>query len=518
MIIATLKTLGPCLSTELTDYLVKQHRLKPDAARQRVSRAPAQVKRLAHLPFARKARFLYLQEQYASANYWHALRRAIYASKGAYARALGAVDARGIVPLEHFPIVSGAPVAQKKHISATTVLQRLIDASVLVKTELPGFGPCVMTKESYDSTEFPTSTYVAQARARQIGESILLDATKEWLRRLGIVSFNSVRSRSDQASPPMVGTFAWDLTGPSYLAALVTQSGKQLKPGIAVVDVLLRTKEVRLEHVEPFLYKVASLQALRKVGKTLFFFVANRYEPDAFRALRSAGIVPATPETLFGKDAADAFSELISTLTRAALGSLDPVKFNELFERLGKLEGAVGNMRGAFFELLVAEVVRKRSPAEVELNKICKGDDGKAEVDIWEVKPGIVARFIECKGNAPDSIVSHDEIKLWLDTRINRVRQHFARTSSWNGPLPRFELWTTGILSDESLEKIERTRSANASKFQIVVKGPNEIRAEFASINDPSLLRTIENHFLPPASQVVVYPRNRSDGSGNPAL
>lgn len=40
-------------------------------------------------------------------------------------------------------------------------------------------------------------------------------------------------------------------------------------------------------------------------------------------------------------------------------------------------------MRGALFELLVAEVVRRDHPAFVELNKVCKGKEGvKAEVDV----------------------------------------------------------------------------------------------------------------------------------------
>lgn len=61
-------------------------------------------------------------------------------------------------------------------------------------------------------------------------------------------------------------------------------------------------------------------------------------------------------------------------------------------------------MRGAFFELLVAEIVRKTSLAQIQLNKICTGEDGTAEVDVWELKEGIIARMIECKGIAPGTL------------------------------------------------------------------------------------------------------------------
>ena len=132
MVIEALNILGPCLSTDLTKYLIKTHHLNPTTARQRVSRAATEVKRLAHLPFQRNARFLYLKDDFASLQYWDNLYKAIYETRGAYARALGAVEARKIMPLGHFIIACGAPLAQKKHISADTVLKRLTSANVLV--------------------------------------------------------------------------------------------------------------------------------------------------------------------------------------------------------------------------------------------------------------------------------------------------------------------------------------------------------------------------------------------------
>ena len=110
MLADTLKALGPCLSTDLTDYLVTHRGLSPAAARQRVSRGAPQIKRLAHLPFARKARFLYHQDDYASPHYWESLYAAIFATNGPYARALGAVQAREVVPLGHFLGACGAPI------------------------------------------------------------------------------------------------------------------------------------------------------------------------------------------------------------------------------------------------------------------------------------------------------------------------------------------------------------------------------------------------------------------------
>ena len=500
MIVNALKRLGPCLSTDLTDYLVKQHRLTPAAARQRVSRAPAEVKSLGHLPFQRKSRFLYLQSDWASPRYWLNLYQAIDDTKGPYARALSAVRAREVLPIAHFRIACGAPIAQKKQISADAVLQRLVSANVLVKEPLPGLGDCVMTKQMSEALAQEQEFVIAMTRSRLIAESILLDSIKEWLRRLAFVSFDSIKVRSNEGVVPQVGTFAWDMTAPSYLAALTTWHKGTKKPGFVVCDVLLNDNDeaLLLKQVEPYLHKFRTLKALKNIGRTMFIFVAQRYDSEAFKALKTAGVVPATPESLFGVEVAEAFRELLVTLTNAALGALDPVKFDKLFNTLSKIEGAAGNMRGAFFELLVAEVVRKTSPAQIQLNKICTGKDGQtAEVDVWELKEGIIARMIECKGMAPGTMVDDEEVGKWLTTRITRVRHHLSKTPEFRCLKPYFELWTSGILSADALARIEKTRQVNVNQFELVVVGPEKLREKVQAVKDKALLKTFENHFIP---------------------
>ena len=345
MLADLLKVRGPCLSTDLTDYLVTNLQLSPAAARQRVSRGAPQIKRLAHLPFARRARFLYHQDDYASPQYWESLYAAIFATNGPYARALGAVQAREVVQSDHFLGACGAPIAQKKQLSACTVLDRMIAANVLVQQELPGLGPCVMAKKTHEQHWQSLNELAVATRSRLIAERVLLDSVREWLRRLAMVSFNTVRTRGDEM--PRVGTFAWDLTAPSYLTSVLTRlKDKGVKSGWVVCDVLL-IENAQLKHVEPFLHKVRSLTALRNIGRTMFMLVTQSYDAEAFKALRSAGIVPATPKSLFGEDVADSFRKLIQTLNEAAKGVVDPERFDQLFATLGKLEGAIGvNVRG----------------------------------------------------------------------------------------------------------------------------------------------------------------------------
>lgn len=498
MLADLVKAIGPCLSTDLTEFLVSKRGMTPGAARQRVSRGDPKVKRLAHLPFARKARFVYHQDDYASPRYWERLYDAIHAANGPYARALGAVQARELVPEAQFQAVCGAPLAQKKHISATTLLRRLIDANVLAIAKVPGLGMCVMSKKTYELHQHRSfDDLAAEVQARLVGEGILIESVKEWLRRLALVSYNKVHTRGPQM--PRVGTFAWDLAAPSYLTStIMRQKDKGVRPGWMVCDVLL-IERVQAAHIEPFLHKVQSTEALKNIGRTMYMLVAHGYEADAFKALRGAGIIPATPASLFGKDAAEGFRELAHTLQKAAKGVVDPEKFDQLFSKLGKLEGAVGNMRGTLFELLVAEVVRRKAGAQVKLNKICKGEDGIAEVDVYTANEGVEAIMIECKGIAPGTKVDDEEVGLWLTTRIKRVRHHLEQIG-WPGPLPKFELWTSGTLSEEARTRVEKTKNANANKFELRVLEAGDLRARVKELNDAPLLKIFEQHFLPQAA------------------
>ena len=90
-----LKESGPCLSTELAGRLIEQYGLTPEAARKRISRQPASVRRLAYLKFPRNARFVYLQDQYGSPWFWDARVKALLETSPAYGGAIAALRQRG---------------------------------------------------------------------------------------------------------------------------------------------------------------------------------------------------------------------------------------------------------------------------------------------------------------------------------------------------------------------------------------------------------------------------------------
>lgn len=114
-LIEALKQLGPTRSRRLVEHLTNKHGLKPENARQRLSRARDPVMRypLALLP--RKEAFYYLKDQRNSEQFWEHLLADLRETGAVYGAAIDALSAKGgIVPIDEFATISGAPLRLKK--------------------------------------------------------------------------------------------------------------------------------------------------------------------------------------------------------------------------------------------------------------------------------------------------------------------------------------------------------------------------------------------------------------------
>ncbi len=123
VLINLLKQHGPMLSSDLSKLLEAQYRLSPEAARKRVGRGCPGMNRLNHIVFPHRARFVYRQEDYGSPSFFRNLMDALRKTRSTYFAALQALEIRdNVMPKNHFLIACGAPIAQKKHISAESLL------------------------------------------------------------------------------------------------------------------------------------------------------------------------------------------------------------------------------------------------------------------------------------------------------------------------------------------------------------------------------------------------------------
>jgi len=335
-----------------------------------------------------------------------------------------------------------------------------------------------------------------EIRARLITEGILLQAVRMWIKNLGLGSYNKVVLRDDSETLPKVSTFAWDLTAPSYLGPMVGggNTGKQ-KPGFIVCDVLLGA-EVDEAGLRPFIYKSTTLRSLEKVGRCLQIFVADRYTPEAFALAKKKGIVPATPESLFGSEIAQGLAQLTMVLREAASFAVKPEVFNEVFSRLGKIEGAANNLRGSLFEFIAAELARREIAPDIIMNSILKDENGdQVEIDVISERNHKSVHFIECKGYAPFTTVPDELVKKWLTDRVPLIRKLALSHSVWKNLELHFEFWTTGILTPEAIEMIDQAKS-RIRKYSVDYRNAAKLRILASETKDKGLLKTLEQHFI----------------------
>lgn len=493
-----LKAVGPRLSSAVADHLVANLGLTPAAARKRVSRLGDEVGRLGYVTFPRKARFLYLRQQFGSPAYWENLIDALLAANSAYGLAIAALRQRGgLIPQAHFSIACGSPLKQARHLSPDTVYHRLHQAGLVEKILVPGLGECVSLVQSEGHYDFLAD----MVRARLITEDVLLSAVRDWLRKLGLVSYNKVMTRAGDTLPT-VGTFSWDLTAPSYLGFMMRadKEGKP-KPGFVACDVCLGS-EVGAAGIKPFLHKCVTLRRLRNVGSCMQIFVADSYSSEAFDLAKQHGVVPATPRALFGEEVAEGLNELTNVLSQAARMVIDPDKFDSLFKKLGKIEGASNQLRGTLFEYITAEVARKTISPDVKMNRVFKSSKGQfAEADVISVGNSIVT-FIECKGYSPYGTIPDEYVKRWLQHNIPIFYEQAKLHPDWKNLEIRFEFWATGGMSDEAMHMFETAKKLiKASRYTVDLKLGPQILKSCKATKDAGLLIAFRKHYTKMVAQ-----------------
>lgn len=484
-----LKKNGPSLSSEISEHLAKKYQLSPAAARQRVSRSGKNIFRL-ELNFPRRAKFLFLKEQAGTGHYWGRLEEALLATNSAYGYAIMALHVReGIMPKHHFEIACGSPVRQKKHLSASLVLQRLIDTNLIKEIYVEGIGHCVYLGLYTNLIE----SIIPAMKARIFAEELILRGLKSWMRKLGFISYNQVSSRGPEKNPK-VSTTAWDLAGPSYLSPLVSfsKNESQPNPGFVVCDILLNS-EVSMRAIEPYLQKLSALRSLPKVGSQLCFFIANTFHEDAFKKLKSLGISPATTSAIFDNNIGKGLAELISLLSRAAVEVIEPEKLDALFNSLGKIEGAANRLRGAFFEFIIAEAMRSKFGSSIQLNRLCQTQGRSKEADVICVSNSDVL-FIEGKGYSLSNKVSLDAIEYWLTEQIPVFRKFALAHPDWKDKNLRFEFWTTGYFDNDAKVRLTNAKS-NTTKYTIDYKDTKTVSQTIKDTNNKELIKTFSEHF-----------------------
>lgn len=491
-----LKQNGPCLTTELAAFLTRNGNVSPSAARQRIKRMPDTIKRLAFLPFPRNARFVYLKKDYGSPRFWDNLIVAFNETNSIYGATLGAVSARnGIVPEQHFAIICGAPIRQKKHVSSETVLERLLEANLLERTHVEGLGPCIVLPQNGEHLKISAM----DVRSRLLGEDLLLSAVAAWTRNNGFVSYGRVQARSLEKAPD-AGTAVWDLVGPCYLNGILPKAAKDGKPRPAflVVDVL--NERVGVHDVTAFVRKCETVRQLSRVT-CLQMFVSAGYTKDARDLLKSKGIIAATAKSLFGRDFQAALQELQAFFRQIITSSsIDIDKLDYLLSRFRDIEGASQQIRGTLFEFIAEKIAAYEfRSSTIHLNRVFSDPDSvkkRAEADLT-IEGGRTLFFVECKGTAPYSVVPHEQFRKWIQEQVATIYAATRKRPEWANREITFEFWATAPLGAESQALYDQmVEELNTNRYKLRVRLGAELAQICEDMGDESVITAFNKHFV----------------------
>lgn len=481
---------GPAMSSRLSARLIELG-LSPDAARQRLSRLPKEACALRGISFPKRTRFIYLRDQFNTKEYYINLYETIMGSNNAYSLAIKSIMCQGGVALrKYFDILCGSPLKLKKHISSTKVLDDLCKCGLLYPTTIDGIGECIVINDYiYNGYQ-----KFVNLKPRLLTENFLLNAIRSWASRMNIVSPRVTKIRDDINSPQF-GQFKFDLCGPSYLRPLVKKSGDEVNPGFFVADLILG-KDIAEDDVLPFVNKCTTLSGLKNIRPFLPMFIADTFSPEALNACRRQGIIATRPETLFGKDVAQALSDLLKSLSSSLQkASTNHEKIEKIFNNLIKIEGAAGNLRGALFELIVAQLVGSIEGGTVEIGVIvCDKAKNRAEIDVRLIKEKIV-NIYECKGHQHDSNTSIEEIEKWLTKSIPTIISSHRQETRFSGCHYKFEFWTCGSISPDAADLLEYHKSIS-HKYDIGWKDGKEIRKYSKQIKAPGIIKILDEHYF----------------------
>jgi hypothetical protein len=433
-------------------------------------------------------RFLYLEDQFGKKPFRERLIDGLDRVRSVFGHALFALETRGgIVPKPYFSIISGCPERLRGHLASGTILEILEELGAVFVENIDELGPCVHLAWT-DQQISP-----AAAKARFITEDILVFGVMEWLRKLGLVSFSAVKARKLVVQPDF-GSVRWDIVGPSYISALTTNRGGKTMSGFLAADVFINDLDER--SVRYFVHKFSLLRSNAKLRPLIAMLVAGGFSPEAMKVLKSTGILCPTVGNLLGGEIFESLLALLRTLENAAaVAATDPDQIYTLFTKLGSFEGALGRMRGAMFELIVAHAVQAGQGGSVDVGKrVLNPKTGEsAEIDVLRVQPRALG-FYECKGYGPKQLVTREEVQYWSETQIPRFREWAEANAAFAHHQKSFEFWTSSGFTTEAIEYL-RSRWANTRKFSVCWRYGAEVSAFVEKYAAPSVLKTLKEFY-----------------------
>lgn len=229
--------------------------------------------------------------------------------------------------------------------------------------------------------------------------------------------------------------------------------------------------------------------------KNVYIFVAERYTKEAFQKLKMMGVVPATVKSLFGFELANAMKNLCEVLGSAVNRTDNKGKLKNAFDQIGRIEGAAGNLRGALFPFLVAEVLKADSYDVLKMNKKISIQDSfrRLEIDIIAKKSNEIF-FFECKGEKPESQADDAEVLKWIES-IPHAKKYADTYPEYKGKKFHYEFWTSGFYSENAMQKLNKQKDG-LKKYDINYKSGRDILKRARELGITHIVDILNEHFF----------------------
>jgi len=330
-----------------------------------------------------------------------------------------------------------------------------------------------------------------------MAEQVALEGLKEWVRKIGLGSFEQVRIRNPD-KPPEVASVQWDLSAPSYIRPLAARNSTGLKPGFVVADILLRGT-VNADAVTAFVGKLDLTTAPAGIAPVMAILVADGFTNDAFRLARSKGVIAATTRMLLGDEIARGLSELVDILTNlGATAAVNPGHLEHVLSTLTQIQGAASNVRGVLFELAIGYLVK-----EVEGGYMKAGEKVRdpytglpAEIDVILDRPnGAPLLVIECKAKVPGSRVSLADAKRWRENRVPLILRALQNDPHIRNRPIEFALWSNGRFHPAA-ESWLATQPPLAAPYTFGWKGYEQLLDYTRSAKSGMISKIMNDHYF----------------------
>lgn len=465
---------GPTLSSKLIKVLSNDG-ISQEAIRKRLSRLKSPVNKIIGF-FKDNQAFYFLDEQLQTQIFFDNLRLSLKSDAKKYFSIIRAIEYHyGYIKKDHLASCTFSPTKNlTSHRNFEDIISQLIKIGVLIED-----GEYLTLNDLISSKKNNFQLY----KGVELAKETILSQFYNYSKSIGLVSYDSGTFHSEYAK------FQFGFVAPSYVYGITRFSGKILNPAFVITDVLIGNK-VTIEDVNTYISKIDIIKNTT-VNNFLPYLILDNINQDAFKLLKSRGIIVGFVKKLFGSEYEELLRSLINTVANAgAILKQNPQAYIDLITNLNKLvDGKTNNLRGDLFELAVGYYYSNISQ-NIDIGRKINFGGLQREIDVYASSQESVV-ICECK--AYKGRVSVEQTEKWLTQKIPVIYDWIK--SYENDKEIIFEFWSTSGFTKDA-EDLLNDRKQKSKRYRIDFLGEKEIISRAQRSKAQKIVEIMREYFL----------------------